>query len=100
MSLDDTIFALSSAAGRAGVAVVRVSGPAAGIRLKSGQKWADKMGPMDLQLAPARKLPRIVLALLAIDLSIGLAYLVSQSIDSPFVLTSFFDLDSEVFTAS
>ncbi len=30
MPVDDTIFALSSAAGRAGIAVVRVSGPAAG----------------------------------------------------------------------
>ena len=33
MASDDTIFALSSAPGRAGVAVLRISGPAAGAAL-------------------------------------------------------------------
>src|SRR5260370_2250898 len=35
MRADDTIFALASAPGRAGIAVLRLSGPAAGVALRA-----------------------------------------------------------------
>lgn len=50
----ETIFALSTAAGRAGIAVIRVSGPFAGVALKLLTKKEEAPGPRRLVRAALR----------------------------------------------